>query len=261
MNKRIPVLTVFTASAVLFLFAFCFTGRVFAGSMLTSPPGHVSDGLIIIDDKNDSEVNDSEILFINLRSKMDKVFVSDSFRNKLAENEQPMQMDDDSSKYPAIMVACRPNTPALSSTSDRYRHSYSSRSGNTRAGYAQLNITPIIFREAKKNDISPLLLKAVIHTESNFNTFAVSPAGAMGLCQLMPGTARSLGVTDPFDPEQSIMGGAKYLGQMKRMFGGSFELMLAAYNAGPGAVKRAGGVPNFRETRNYIVKVKNNMKW
>jgi soluble lytic murein transglycosylase-like protein len=108
---------------------------------------------------------------------------------------------------------------------------------------------------AQRHNVDPALLKALIKHESGFNPSARSPAGAMGLTQLMPGTARSLGVTDPMDPAQSIEGGAKYLRQQLDRFRGDERLALAAYNAGPGAVQRFGGVPPYAETQNYVRKV------
>ena len=90
--------------------------------------------------------------------------------------------------------------------------------------------------------------------ESGYRADAVSPAGALGLMQLMPGTARSLGVTDPLDPLQNVLGGAEYLRQQLERFG-SVEKALAAYNAGPGAVERYDGVPPYAETRNYIARI------
>lgn len=106
-----------------------------------------------------------------------------------------------------------------------------------------------------KYGVSVSLIKAMIHTESNFNPKAVSSMGARGLLQLMPGTAKDLGVVDSFNPEQNIMGGVRYFGKQMKTFDGDLRLSLAAYNAGPGLVRRIGKVPDIRETKNYIKKV------
>ena len=108
---------------------------------------------------------------------------------------------------------------------------------------------------AAKYGIDPALLRGLIRQESNFNPSAGSPAGAQGLCQLMPGTAAALGCTNPLDPAQSIDAGAKYLRQQLDAFGGDVSKALAAYNAGPGAVQRYGGVPPYAETQNYVRQV------
>ncbi len=110
---------------------------------------------------------------------------------------------------------------------------------------------------AEQYGIPVELLKAVGMVESSFNTYAVSSCGAQGIMQLMPSTARSLGVTNAFDPEQNIMGGAKYLRQMLNQFNGDVSLALAAYNAGPGAVTKYNGIPPYAETQNYVSKVLN----
>jgi soluble lytic murein transglycosylase-like protein len=112
-----------------------------------------------------------------------------------------------------------------------------------------------ISEAAARNGVDPALLTGLIRAESNFDPNATSPAGAQGLTQLMPGTAASLGVTNPLDPAQAIEGGAKYLRQQLDRFGGDASKALAAYNAGPGAVERFGGVPPYAETQAYVRKV------
>ena len=112
-----------------------------------------------------------------------------------------------------------------------------------------------IRRIARRYRIDPPLIKAIIHVESNFNHRALSSQGAQGLMQLMPGTARELRVSNPFNPKENIDGGTRYFRKMLDSFGGDLVLSLAAYNAGPGLVARTGGVPRIKETRRYINKV------
>ncbi len=111
-----------------------------------------------------------------------------------------------------------------------------------------------IHQLAARFDLSPALLEAVVWQESRWRADAVSPAGARGLAQLMPGTARDLGV-DPDNPLANLEGGARYLREQLDRFDGDLELALAAYNAGPGRVERSGGVPQIRETRAYVAAI------
>lgn len=117
-----------------------------------------------------------------------------------------------------------------------------------------------IFAEAARQYGVPLnLLKAMGKAESGFDTNAVSPVGAQGVMQLMPSTAKALGVEDPFDARSNIMGGAKYISQKLKQYNGDVDLALAAYNAGSGNVAKYGGIPPFAETRNYIARIKGYM--
>jgi soluble lytic murein transglycosylase-like protein len=109
---------------------------------------------------------------------------------------------------------------------------------------------------AKKHGVDARLVAAVAHRESRYNPNAVSPVGACGVMQLMPATARFLGITDIFDARQNVFGGARYLRALLDTFHGDLDLTLAAYNAGPGAVQKYNGVPPFRETRNYVASVR-----
>ena len=112
-----------------------------------------------------------------------------------------------------------------------------------------------IEEHAGAQGVSPELVRAVIQVESGFNSKAVSPKGAMGLMQLMPATARELGVSNPFHPDENIRGGVAYLRQLLDRYDSNVELALAAYNAGPASVARYGAVPPYRETQAYVKKV------
>jgi soluble lytic murein transglycosylase-like protein len=113
-------------------------------------------------------------------------------------------------------------------------------------------IGPLVEEAAKAQTVSSRLLRAVIARESGFRPCAVSPKGAQGLMQLMPATSRQFTVKDAFDPEENVGTGARYLKQLLDKYNGDVSLALGAYNAGPGAVDQAGGIPDFAETREYV---------
>jgi soluble lytic murein transglycosylase-like protein len=117
----------------------------------------------------------------------------------------------------------------------------------------------IIREAALRYGVDAALIRSVMQTESAFNPYAVSDAGALGLMQLMPELASELGVADPFDPRENIMAGAQHLRRLLDLHGGNVTLALASYNAGEGVVARYGAVPPFRETRNYVKRVRHLM--
>lgn len=119
-------------------------------------------------------------------------------------------------------------------------------------------IGSIILEKSRKHEVDPFLVSAIMSVESDYDPNAVSNKGAMGLMQLMPGTASDLGVKNPFDMNQNIEGGTKYIKMMLERFSGDIKLALAAYNAGPNAVDKSGGIPDNDETKNYVVRVLEN---
>jgi len=131
---------------------------------------------------------------------------------------------------------------------------------NTEVSGGKKTLEQIFIEASEKYNVPLNLLKAVAKQESDFNQNSLSHSGAQGIMQLMPATARFLGVKDAFDPQENIMGGAKYLSQKLKMYNGDITLALAAYNAGSGNVSKYGGVPPFAETQNYVKKVRTYMQ-
>ncbi len=121
--------------------------------------------------------------------------------------------------------------------------------------YTKLQIQGMISQVAREQNLDQNLLRAVVEAESDYNPYERSPKGAMGLMQLEPATAKELGVVDPYSPYENLTGGAKYLNQMLQRYGGNQQLALAAFNAGPGRVDAAKGIPNISETKNYVDKI------
>ena len=123
------------------------------------------------------------------------------------------------------------------------------------AAPASTDLRALAVETAHRHGLDPALVLAVVSVESAFEPTAVSPKGAQGLMQLMPGTAASLGVGDAFDPTQNLDGGVRHLRSLVGLYGGDLRKALAAYNAGAGAVARHGGVPPYRETQEYVQRV------
>lgn len=167
------------------------------------------------------------------------------FRSTLGDNIQsPVPKDD-----------WKPGMPQKANLGSPKKATAPSSICNTGVLECNSELNNYFLEAANTYDIDANLLKCVAYAESNFNPNATSRSGAMGVMQLMPKTAEGLGVSDAYDAKQNIMGGAKYLSIQLERFDGDVELALAAYNAGPGNVKKYGGIPPFEETQNYVKKI------
>ena len=161
--------------------------------------------------------------------------------------------------FASVLARVTPQTKALPLATRRTLPTMTAATGlagvSMGPGNGAVPYQDLVEAAARKYGLDPTLLAAVAQTESGFNPRAQSGAGAKGLMQLMDGTARGLGITDSFDPAQSLDGGARFLSGLLKQFNGDVRLGLAAYNAGPVAVKKYGGVPPYQETQRYVPKV------
>ncbi len=191
-----------------------------------------------------------------------------TLRSSRSASRQAPRQEARTASRPARFQELPPGTPAATgavpsefafSTFDSTRrparpvsyYGWATRSGRQVREVVTVDLNEIIMRHARTNNVDPLLVELLIRYESNFNPAAVSPVGAQGLMQLMPGTAAGLGVSNPFDPDQNVAGGVRYISDQLRRFK-DLRMALAAYNAGPGAVLEHGGVPPYAETQYYV---------
>lgn len=154
-------------------------------------------------------------------------------------------------QFQALANECKKPDKDFQSILDSSMHS----KGYDGEDVSKEEINQLIDAYSEKNGVDADFVRAVVKQESGFNEHATSRCGAAGLMQLMPGTAKGLGVTDPYDAEQNVKGGTKMLANLLKTYGGNKELALAAYNAGGGAVKKYGGIPPYGETQRYVKNV------
>ena len=187
-------------------------------------------------------------------------FIEQQFRNLANIGEQKPDSNFQKILDSSMNSSKESEIPNISNASSASKSAYATNTinvANKKFGthISKEEINALIEQYSEKNGLDADFVRAVVKQESGFNENATSRCGAMGLMQLMPGTAKGLGVTNAYDPEQNVAGGTKMLSNLLKTYGGDKQLALAAYNAGGGAVKKYGGIPPYKETQNYVKNV------
>ncbi|MGN0352966.1 MAG: lytic transglycosylase domain-containing protein [Roseburia sp.] len=187
---------------------------------------------------------------------LDQAYVNSLYEaQKQQETSTPVSTENDTTTDFATTLADAVNTVSSVQNTASAQDTTSTQSTTSAIEYTNDTLEAIFQKASDTYGVSVNLLKAIAKAESGFNQYATSHAGAMGIMQLMPATAASLGVTDAYDAEQNIMGGANLISQLLTKYNGDVSLALAAYNAGSGNVEKYGGIPPFTETQNYVSKI------
>lgn len=183
------------------------------------------------------------------------VSVLDEHGHRVYINAEPIPTRSSSLK--GRLAGANPGTTVPSARTSEVRDALGTQSAISSGQLSQERLEQLVQMTADRHHVDPALVRAVVHTESGGNPAAVSSKGAIGLMQLMPETAHAMGVTNAFSPQDNLDGGVRYLRTLLERYNGDLDKSLAAYNAGTGAVDRAGGVPHYRQTQDYVRKVTN----
>ena len=230
-----------TLNVITFLLLVSHTSNVFAKANYDKQVKAIWSGSAVKSEPSQQQNSNEEVDFLSYLQTKNNEFSGEISK---VQNFEKMIETEKLKKLEEIRILNTLETPIIKTTSKLYHP----------------NLEPVIQRAAVQHKVDPNLLYAVISVESNFNQYARSPKGAMGLMQLMPATAARFSITNPFDAHQNINAGAKYLSWLLKRFNGDVSLALAGYNAGEGNVDKYRGIPPFRETMNYVQSVMSKYK-